>query len=479
MKKVFFVFAVLTIATLTFPLLPSELFASESLDAYLETPLKPVSDKTARVPVDWLKRGILYQINTRAFTPEGTLKAAEEKLPHIASLGVTIVYLCPVFVSDDDMDRKYWSARQKGSLMNNPKNPYRMKDYFHVDSEYGTDDDLKSFIKTAHSLNLKVMLDLVFFHCGPTAVFLEKHPEFAQRDADGNFVTGEWAFPRLNFKSQELREYLYSNMEYLLTDFDADGFRMDVGDLVPIDFWIEGRKRMEKIKPNVGTICEGMRGDDLLFAFDELYGFEQQFQYSKVFDKGQSVALLRKAKEKMARLPYPQGAQFMHCVENHDYANGHWVKNAPNNWYPRAEIRWGEKAMDAALVYIYTLDGTPMIYCGQEIADARRHSIFGKLSGSFIHWKEDAGTESAQKRLELVRKLAKIRCENRQFTDGKLIWLDNTTPNEVLSYVRSVDNARSLVLINFRDKNLETVITEEDGSKKTFNLAPFEWRILP
>lgn len=438
-----------------------------------------VSEKTARKPVEWLQHGIIYQINTRAFTPEGTLKAAEAKLPHIANLGVTIVYLCPVFCSDDDMDPKFWSARQKGSLMGNPKNPYRMKDYFHVDSEYGTDADLKSFVKTAHSLGLKVMLDLVYFHCGPTAVFLEEHPDFVQRGADGSFVTGEWAFPRLNFESKELREYLYSNMEYLLTEFDADGFRCDVSDLVPRDFWEEGRRRIEKIRPNVGMLEEGMRGDDLLFAFDELYGFELQFQYPKVFDRGESVSLLRQAKEKMTRRPYPQGAQFMHCVENHDYANGHWVKDAPGNWSPRAEARWGEKLMDAALVFVCTLDGTPMLYCGQEICDKRRHSIFGKKFESFIHWEEDANTESARKRTQLVQDLIRLRQENRQFTEGKLVWLENSAPDQVLSYVRSLEDARSLILINFRDQALETVVTEEDGTKKTFRLAPFEWKILP
>ena len=460
----------------------STFLVTQVTSLYARTPAAKASEKVAvkttpvkkaRKPVDWLRQGIIYQINTRAFTPEGTLKAAEAKLPHIASLGATIVYICPVFCADDDMNKKYWSARQKGSGMENPKNPYRIKDYFHVDPEYGTDNDLKSFVKTAHSLGLKVMFDLVYFHCGPTAVFLKDHPDFVQRDPNGNFITGDWAFPRLNFKSNELREYLYSNMEYFLKEFDVDGYRMDVGDLVPLDFWVEGRKRMEKIKPDVATLCEGMRGDDLLYAFDECYGFSLQFQYNKVFDKGESVSLLRQAKEKMAK--YPIGAQYMHCVENHDYANQP-VSLAKGTWYPRAEKRWGEKKMDAAIAFLFTLDGTPMLYCGQEIADKQPHSIFGKKNNFHIHW-EDAKTDSAQHRLALVRQLAKMRKENKEFTDGTLVWLDNSTPDAVLSYERVLDTKKSLVVINFTDTAVKTVITKKDGSSLTMELAPFAWKI--
>jgi hypothetical protein len=109
-----------------------------------------MNERQARPAPEWVTQGIMYQIQPRAFTPEGTLKAATARLPQLADLGVDILYLCPVFVSDDDPDLQGWSPRQKKSGMNNPRNPYRIKDYFHVDPEYGTDDDLKAFIAEAH-----------------------------------------------------------------------------------------------------------------------------------------------------------------------------------------------------------------------------------------------------------------------------------------------------------------------------------------
>ncbi|NLC82385.1 MAG: hypothetical protein GX748_14495, partial [Lentisphaerae bacterium] len=91
----------------------------------------PLHQQQARPSPAWLTDGVIYQIQPRAFTPEGTLKAAQARLPRLAELGVTVLYLCPIFVADDDMDLAFWSPRQKKSGMNNPRNPYRMKDFYH------------------------------------------------------------------------------------------------------------------------------------------------------------------------------------------------------------------------------------------------------------------------------------------------------------------------------------------------------------
>ena len=115
-------------------------------------------------------RLILYQINPRMFTPQGTLRAAKALLPHIASIGVNVVYLFSVCKEDDSEDRAFWSERQKKSNLNNPKNPYRIADYFSVDEEYGGNAQLKEFVEEAHKVGLSVMMDLVYFHCAPDAM---------------------------------------------------------------------------------------------------------------------------------------------------------------------------------------------------------------------------------------------------------------------------------------------------------------------
>ena len=87
--------------------------------------LPPVTEKGAAVrPAPaFLKGATMYQLFLRMFTPEGTLKAAEARLPFVKALGVDILYLCPVATADRGTDPAFWSGRQKGSRLGNPCNP--------------------------------------------------------------------------------------------------------------------------------------------------------------------------------------------------------------------------------------------------------------------------------------------------------------------------------------------------------------------
>ena len=134
------------------------------------------------------------------------------------------MYLCPVFQEDESTDKKNWSNRQLASNTENPKNPYRMNDYFQIDSEYGSMDDLREFVKEAHRLGMRVLLDLVYYHIGPNAPILKEHPEFAKQDKEGNILLGEWHFPVFDYDCQGLWEYLYCNMTYYIGEIGVDGF---------------------------------------------------------------------------------------------------------------------------------------------------------------------------------------------------------------------------------------------------------------
>ncbi len=298
---------------------------------------EPLNERRARPSPDWVTNGVMYQVQPRAFTPEGTLKAATARLPMVAEIGVDIIYMCPVFVSDDDPHLDGWSPRQKKSGMNNPRNPYRMKDYYHVDPEYGTDDDLKEFIAEAHKLDMRVLLDMVYLHCGPNAVFLKDHPEFVKRDQDGKIICQSWNFPAINMSNPELREYLWKNMEYWVKEFRADGFRCDVSDGIPLDFWLAARERLEKIRTDVCMLAEGRRREDQLKAFDLDYGWGFQWD---------NAAKFRAQWEKMRDERPRGGARFIRFIDNHDIAN--------DDYDNRIEKAWGSRRVNAALVTLFT-----------------------------------------------------------------------------------------------------------------------------
>ncbi|MDX9866455.1 MAG: alpha-amylase family glycosyl hydrolase [Kiritimatiellia bacterium] len=405
----------------------------------------PLNQRQARPSPAWLTGGVLYQIQPRAFTPEGTLKAAQARLPRLAELGVTVLYLCPVFVADDDMDRAFWSPRQKKSGMNNPRNPYRMKDFYHVDPEYGTDQDLKDFVAAAHALSLRVMLDMVYLHCGPKAVFIEPNPDFVKRAEDGKVKNAGWSFPGLNFKSPGLREYLWKNMEMWIREFNVDGFRCDVADGIPLDFWEEGRARIERIKPDVGMLAEGTRKEDQLKAFDLDYG------WGAVFKKWDNAGAIRKQWTAMRDQRPRGGAKFVRFIDNHDIANDDY-----NN---RLEKRWGAARVEAALVWLFTMDGVPFLYNGQEVADAARHSIFGRAP---IDW-ANGGTEAGKARFAFVQSLCALRKSEPALTRGDLVWLDTDQPETVSAFARTLQGTRIVSVINLSGQPVKVTVKGAEG----------------
>jgi glycosidase len=435
--------------------------------------MKNENKPLARKSPDWLKRSVMYQVYLRAFTPEGTLKAATQKLPELAELGVDIVYLCPIFLQDDDMRQEFWSPRQIASGCNNPKNPYRIKDYYSIDPEYGTEDDLRDFVRVAHSLNLRVLLDIVFLHCGPTAVFIDEHPDFVKRDAEGNIQYASWGFPAINFESSALREYLWKNMDYWMRDFDVDGYRCDVSDAVELDFWETARTRLEALKSEVIMLAEGHREEDQLAAFDMNYNFPGAFSIHRVFNQGKPASSVRELQETQAA-KYPAGFRFIRYVDNHDIANDRTcgVKRTPGqseeSWQSRVtyqgvpqeglppdsrmEKAWGSQAVDAVLALCFAMDGVPLLYNGQEVADAAPHSIYANWP---IDW-ANGDTPTGQARRALCQRLCELRHSESALGEGALTWLDNQAPDSLLSFTRNLAAEQILVLVNLSDRKVES-----------------------
>ncbi|MGN0851982.1 MAG: alpha-amylase family glycosyl hydrolase [Kiritimatiellia bacterium] len=412
---------------------------------------------TARDVPDFLRSGVMYQLFTRMFTPEGTFAAARARLPELKDLGIDIVYLTPHQLADDDADPKYWSGRQKACRLGNPKNPYRQKDYFAVDPEYGTKADLQAFVAEAHRLGMKVMFDLVYFHCGPTAVFLKEHPEFIVRNPDGSPKLGAWAFPEMDIAKPAVREYLYGNMLGFIRDYDVDGFRCDVADMLPVDFWEEGARRCRAAKPGFFLLCEGLKGDDQIAAFDLSYGFYTQWALVDLLAGKAPADLLERAWRAQQR-DYPRKFHWMRCFENHDFAN-------VNPGQTRKEKLYGSARNAAMLATCFLLDGVPMIYNGQEIADAAPHSIWSNRDhGKWcIDWSR-ASDETARERRALIRRLAGLRHRHPRLFDAPVVWHPVAEPAKVFAFTRPLSAETSLSLaVNV---SRETVTVELPGGRR-------------
>ena len=426
-------------------------------------------EMTARQTPEWFLEGYTYQIQLRAFTPEGTLQAAAAKLPHLKDIGVGTVYLCPVFVTDDDMDISGWSRRQIASGYGNPKNPYRISDYFHVDEEYGTDADLRDFVRQAHSLGLRVLIDIVYTHCGPRAVFIKDHPEFFTYDDKGNIINSDWHFPALNFASESLRTYLKTNMLYFVCDFGVDGFRCDVADSIPVDFWEEARAELEKVRPDIVIAAEGQRRSNTLKAFDANYDWEIVLNCVCALlknpdaykAKGGAAAIREQYESYMAE--FPKGTDFWHFTENHDTSN-----DAYDN---RSEKVYGHDNQELGLAFCFALDGIPLVYNGQEICDASRHSIFSTKGAACIDWSL-SGEDYALRRSALLRQWAQMRRDRSCLVGGSVKWIENDSPDKVCSFKRTDGKSPDVLFVaNCSPEKVRVILS--NGAK--YRLGPWEY----
>ncbi|HHX69981.1 MAG TPA: hypothetical protein GX708_18285 [Gallicola sp.] len=445
-------------------------------------PQNSINKEIAREAPDWISEGIMYQIWPRSFTIDGTLSAATKKLPDIKELGATIVYLCPVMLQDRDINKEFWSPRQQASPANNPRNPYRIMDYTKVDPEYGTDEDLKEFINTAHYLGLRVLMDLVYLHTGPSNTLIQ-NPEYYKRDENGNFIKNAYNFYDLNFENKELREFLLKNMEEWVIKYEFDGWRCDVSSGIPLDFWEEARKRMEKIKPDIGMLAESDNPKELVRAFDLSYGFTWFGALKNVFANGESATMLREKWESM-NSKFPEGSRFIRWVDNHDQH--------------RPEIIFSSKGSKAANVINFMIDGVPFIYNGQEIGDGSPYGIEYYPEKSYndngaINWL--AQTIPTKKELRnWYKELITLRKSETALQEGSTIWLNTDNPESVVAFLRTKNNATILAIVNVSNRKLyvnvesmqkdgkvyEALFTDSDyknvevnNSKISFSLGSF------
>ena len=113
---------------------------------------------------EWCYSAVLYEMNIRQLTPEGTFRAAEAYLPSLQSLGIDAIWLMPVYPIGKE--------GRKGSL----GSYYSIQDYCAINPEFGTMEDFDHFVEVAHSLGMKILLDWVANHTARDAKWLQSKP---------------------------------------------------------------------------------------------------------------------------------------------------------------------------------------------------------------------------------------------------------------------------------------------------------------
>ncbi len=405
------------------PTLPSTPLASPTASvsaaatATATAPVAAAATPTRATPPDWARDAVLYQIFVRAFTPEGTLKAAEARLPKLKDMGINLIYLMPI--------HPIGKEKRKGTL----GSPYSVADYMQVDPALGTEADLKSFVDTAHRLGMRVIMDLVANHTAWDSVLAAQHPDWFKHNPDGSFQlpNPEWTdVIKLDYSQPGLVTYMITMTTHYVRDVGVDGFRCDHTVGVPIEFWRQWRAEMKKLKPDIFLLSEN-DDDYLLQAFDATY---DQQTYRTLPD-----AFLQRKPGLLARIPLLERQSYNPDVlrtrfyENHDQRRAAYMfQLAP------------PQALQAASVYLLTTDDIPFIQNGQEVGITTTLSLF---EPDKIAWQ--AG--SAQLR-ELFKRVLNLRNSNPALRHGDMADAKSSDPHTT-AFLRRADGQQVLVLIHF------------------------------
>src|SRR6267154_272050 len=221
-----------------------------------------VAKAMARPARDWVREGVIYEVYPRAFSAEGNFRGITVQLDRLKTLGVTIVWLMPIHPIGQE--------KKKGTI----GSPYAVRDYYAINPDYGTKDDLKQLIREAHKRRMKVIIDIVANHTSWDSVMM-KWPEFYRHDAAGKITyPHDWFdVAQLNYDNPKLREYMTEMLEFWIREFDLDGFRCDVAGDVPTDFWEKARSELDKIKPDIFMLAEAHKPELEMKAFELDYSW--------------------------------------------------------------------------------------------------------------------------------------------------------------------------------------------------------------
>lgn len=385
---------------------------------------------------EWVKKACIYSVYLRSFSKEGTFAGLEKRILELKELGATVLWLMPI--------HPVGVKNRKGTL----GSPYAVRDYYDVNPEFGTMADFKKLLATVHKHGMKLIIDLVANHTSWDSKLIVEHPEWFTKDAKGTIIApnADWTdVADLDYSHKGLRTYMSNMMVWWVREVGIDGFRCDVAELVPTDFWNDVRKRLNRIKP-VMMLSEGSLPEHHVKAFDVTYSWNVYDALDLLLQGKRPVTLLDDILKKES-LQFPIGALRMRFTTNHD-------KNA---WDAPAVEKFGLDGLTLATILVNTLPGVPLIYTGEEVANDKKLGLFEKVD---VDWTRprDVG--------EVYQKLFQFRKENKALAHGTMVRLKTRYDKEVYAFARVAGKDFAIVVLNFSSEGKFTPV--EIPLKKLF-----------
>lgn len=447
---------------------PEEADTAGRMKQYFKFPYLNPCDVIA--PPDWVGDTIWYQIMPDRFCKGGSqirrmpqkdwedrenitgfdffggdLRGIIQKLPYLKDLGISGIYLLPVFLS-------------------NSNHKYNTFDYTRIDPDFGTEADLIELVKTAHDLGIRVMLDAVFNHCGtefaPWQDVWEKgegssyydwfcihqHP-FERKYAslrDGRF--DGFAFldtmPKLNTGHPQVQQYFGDICTHWVKDWGIDGIRFDVGNEVSHSFLKYLNRRLKELNPELfllGEIwmdsAEWLQGDEYDSVMN--YPFMESLQNFWV-DKAATSRDFMYAMERVYSM-YPEQVNrvlFNH-LDTHDTMRARTRCGCLDRFYQQ-------------LTVLMTLPGTVCLYYGTEIAMEGGHDPDCRRT---MPWKQIEAGEFTYPQ-ELTKGLISLRKTYPQLRGERILWHHDEKHPRLICYDRPGESETIRIYLNDTEEDI-------------------------
>lgn len=365
---------------------------------------------------------VLYQVNPRVFAPSNSLQAVLARLDSIEDLGVNMLWIMPIYPIGEEKSKN---------------SPYSVKDYKAVAPEYGTVDDLRMLVESCHERGMGVILDWVANHTAWDNVWVKEHPDWYTHDSVGNIIFPpgtDWTdVADLNYDNKDMREAMIDAMRFWVDSVGVDGFRCDVADQVPVDFWTDCIRNLRTAaKPrNLIMLAEGANPSNFSAGFDLNYAWEFMRVIAQVMKGDLPVGALVDT-DKNEYKDLDNGKYKLRFTTNHDEA----TKASPITQYG------GMRASMAAFVATTMLHGGMLIYGSQEVGYPEPINFFHYVP---VNWQANPKLREEYKKLVAVyndhpalRSSGKVR----QYADDQ---------NNVLCIDRVLNNDNVLVMVNVKD----------------------------
>ena len=378
----------------------------------------------------------------------GDLEGLRRKLPYLKSLGITTIWINPLYDNNNGLNRKEMYDGQPMADYHG----YGATDMYKVEEHFGDMPLFKSVVDEAHAMGLKIILDMVANHTGPyhpwatdaptptwyhgttathpnntwqTWTLHDPYSPPAMREAtlDGWFIN---ILPDLNQDDPEVARYIIQNTLWWVGMSGMDGIRQDTWPYVPRAFWRDWMTAIRREYPALKVVGEVLDGDPSFVSFfqggrvndgiddkvDALFDFPIHFVVRDVFARGRSI---RAVPQMLARDHlYPNPNALVTLLGLHD------VNRFMNE--PGAT----SAGLKLAYTFLLTARGTPLIYYGDEIAmpggndPDNRQDFPGGWSGDKRNAFDASGrTDVEQSVWSHVQTLLKVRAERADLRRGR------------------------------------------------------------